>query len=114
MRPNQVISVPPIHGRTVCGSGEPKKGKGSHVNRQSAGSSHIDFTPDIRHGPRPGPVAEVNREISRAEFVDASKEMLSRSHKRKATPNTKCRSCRRWLHDERKGSGSLEIPRHMG
>ena len=42
---------------------------------------------------RPGPVAEVNHEISGAEFVDASKEMLSRSHQRKATPNTKCRSC---------------------
>ena len=67
---------------------------------------------------RARPVAEVNHEISRAEFIDASKEMLSRSLKnvrRHRTPNVEVAERRRWLlHDERKGSGSLEIPRHMG
>ena len=57
MRPNQVISVPSMAEPSV-GVVNPRRGKVLMSIVRVLGSSHIDFTPDIRHGPRPGPVAE--------------------------------------------------------
>ena len=94
MRPNQVISVPSMAEPSV-GVVNPRRGKVlmSIVRVWVPPILISRLISDTDRARVRWLNAEVNHEISRAEFVDASKEMLSRSHKRKATPNTKCRSC---------------------